>query len=54
MNQWECTVCGFIYDEEIGLLRDHIDPGTKFNDINNNWICPDCQMGKDLFTKKIK
>ncbi len=52
MEKWECSICGFVYDEAIGLLRDHIASGTKFEDIDPDWICPDCQMGKDRFELK--
>jgi rubredoxin len=49
MKQWLCIVCGFIYDENIGIPEDGIPPGTKFNDIPENWSCPDCGVTKSDF-----
>jgi rubredoxin len=49
MKQWQCIVCGFIYDEESGLPEDGIAPGTPWEDIPDDWMCPDCGVGKDDF-----
>ncbi len=49
MNRWECIVCGFIYDEAKGDPDSGIAPGTKWEDIPDDWICPDCGVGKDDF-----
>ena len=49
MKQWQCIVCGFIYDEEAGLPEDGIAPGTPWEDIPDDWMCPDCGVGKDDF-----
>lgn len=48
-KKWECIVCGFIYDEEAGLPEEGIDPGTRWEDIPENWYCPDCGVGKEDF-----
>jgi len=49
MKKWECMVCGFIYEEQYGLPDDGIPPGTAWEDIPDNWVCPDCGVGKSDF-----
>ena len=49
MSKWQCTVCGFIYDEEEGLWREGIEPGTRWEDIPEDWECPECGMSKADF-----
>ena len=53
MNKWICTVCGFIYDEEKGLPEEGIAPGTRWNDIPDDWRCPECSVGKEDFDMVI-
>lgn len=47
--KYECTICGFVYDPEAGLPEDGIEPGTAFEDIPDDWVCPMCGVGKDDF-----
>lgn len=49
MKKYECTVCAWIYDPEIGDPDSGIAPGTSFEDIPDDWVCPDCGVGKDDF-----
>ena len=49
MAQWECIVCGLIYDEKEGWPDDGIAPGTKWADVPDDWMCPDCGVGKEDF-----
>ncbi|MBZ9559494.1 MULTISPECIES: rubredoxin [unclassified Modicisalibacter] len=46
---WRCTVCGFEYFEEKGLPEEGIEPGTSWDDIPQDWVCPDCGMAKSEF-----
>lgn len=46
---WMCVVCGFIYDEADGLPEEGIAPGTRWEDVPDDWTCPDCGVGKDDF-----
>ena len=46
---YECIVCGWIYYEEHGVTEDGIAPGTKWEDIPEDWYCPECGVGKDDF-----
>jgi rubredoxin len=52
MEKWVCTICGYEYDPEIGDPDAGIDPGTAFEDIPEDWVCPDCGVGKDMFEKE--
>lgn len=44
-----CTVCGFEYDEEVGYPEAGIAPGTKWEDVPEDFECPLCGVGKELF-----
>jgi rubredoxin len=48
-KQWVCVICGWIYDEEAGLPEEGIAPGTRFEDIPDDWRCPLCDVGKEDF-----
>ena len=49
MKKYECTVCGYIYDPETGDPDGEIAPGTAFEDIPDDWVCPECGVGKEDF-----
>ena len=49
MKTWMCLVCGWVYDEEQGWPEDGIAPGTKWEDVPSDWICPECGVGKADF-----
>ena len=49
MKTYVCTVCGFVYDEEQGLPDHGISPGTKWEDIPDDWKCPECGASKAEF-----
>ena len=49
MQKWQCIVCGFIYDQEKGLPEENIAPGTAWDDIPDDWSCPECGVGKADF-----
>ena len=44
--RWECVICGYIYNEADGIPEDGIHPGTAFEDIPDDWNCPDCGVSK--------
>ena len=48
-KKWECIVCGWIYDEELGLPEEGIEPGTKWEDVPEDLVCRDCGVGKEDF-----
>ena len=45
-KKWECVICGFIYDEALGLPDKGIPPGTKWEDVPEDFECPDCGISK--------
>ena len=47
--KYVCQACGFVYDEDLGLPEQGIAPGTKFEDLPDDFACPWCGAGKDLF-----
>jgi rubredoxin len=52
MDKYVCTVCGYIYDPEQGDPENNIDPGTKFEDLPDDWVCPICGASKEDFEKE--
>lgn len=49
MKRWICIVCGFIYDQQEGLPEEGIPAGTAWDDVPDDWVCPDCGVGKSDF-----
>ena len=49
MKTYQCIVCGYIYDEAQGWPQDGILAGTKWEDVPDTWVCPDCGVGKADF-----
>ena len=49
MKKWQCMVCGFIYDEELGLPEEGIGPATRWDEIPEDWSCPECGVSKEDF-----
>ncbi|WP_341963825.1 FAD-dependent oxidoreductase [Pseudomonas sp. RC10] len=49
LKKWLCIVCGWIYDEALGWPDDGIAPGTRWEDIPDDWLCPECKVGKADF-----
>ncbi len=49
MKKWQCLVCGFIYDEAEGYEDDAIAPGTAWEDVPDDWVCPECGSMKEDF-----
>ena len=52
MKKYECVVCGFIYDEAVGLPEEGLAAGTRWDDIPADWLCPDCGVCKSDFTMR--
>jgi len=49
MKKYQCTICGYIYDEEAGCPDQGIAPGTKWEDVPDGFVCPECGASKDSF-----
>ena len=49
MKKYVCTVCDWVYDPKVGDPDSGIAPGTPFEKIPEDWVCPVCGVGKDMF-----
>ncbi len=49
MKKYVCSVCGYVYDPEKGSPDDGIAPGTAFEDLSADYVCPVCGVGKEDF-----
>lgn len=52
MKQYVCSVCSYTYDESKGIPEAGIAPGTRWEDLPDDWKCPWCGAGKDSFSEK--
>ena len=50
--RYVCTACGFVYDEDEGCPEQGIAPGTKFEDLPDDFLCPWCGVGKEHFEQE--
>ena len=50
--KYVCTVCGFIYDEAAGDQDNGVAPGTAWADVPEDYVCPLCGVGKDMFEQQ--
>jgi len=50
MSKWRCTVCDYIYDPAVG--EGDNPPGTAFEDLPEDWVCPECGVGKEFFEEE--
>lgn len=48
-RKWMCVVCGYIYDESLGVPEEGIPAGTRWEDVPETWTCPDCGSTKSDF-----
>ncbi len=51
MAKYECDVCGYIYDPEKGDPDNGVAPGTAFEKLPDDWVCPNCGADKSQFTR---
>jgi rubredoxin-NAD+ reductase len=52
MKKYVCDACGWVYDEALGDPENGIAPGTKFEDLPEDFECPLCGVGKDMFSEE--
>ena len=52
MAKYACTVCGYVYDEELGDTDVGIEPGTLWEDVPDTFVCPLCGVGKEDFAEE--
>jgi len=53
VSKWRCVVCNYIYDPEVGDPDGGIAPGTPFEKIPEDWVCPLCGVGKSDFEEEL-
>ncbi len=51
MQKWVCTVCGYIYDPATGDPENGVPPGTPFEKLPADWVCPVCGASQEDFEK---
>jgi rubredoxin len=49
MQRYVCQVCGYVYDPAIGDPDNGVNPGTPFDNLPDEWVCPVCGADKDSF-----
>lgn len=54
MRKYVCTICGYIYDEALGIPEKGIAPGTKWEDLPETWVCPLCGAAKADFKEQAE
>ena len=52
MDKYVCSICGYVYDPRQGDPDNGVDPGTKFEELPDDWECPVCGASKDDFEKE--
>ena len=50
MQTYVCDGCGYVYSPALGDPENGIEPGTAFEDLPDDWVCPICGLGKDDFS----
>jgi rubredoxin len=50
MQRWVCDACGWVYDPAVGDPDNGVEPGTPFEDLPDDWVCPECGAEKDQFS----
>ncbi|MHA1238993.1 MAG: rubredoxin [Candidatus Odinarchaeia archaeon] len=51
MDKYRCTVCNYVYDPDVGDPDSGVPPGTPFEKLPDDWVCPVCGVGKEEFEK---
>ncbi|MFO7817812.1 MAG: rubredoxin [Thermodesulfobacteriota bacterium] len=53
MENWICSICGYVYDPAEGDPENDVPAGTAFEDVPDDWTCPVCGAGKEQFSKEV-
>ncbi|MBI3039884.1 rubredoxin [bacterium] len=48
-SPWRCSVCGYVYDPQIGDPDNGVTPNTPFEELPSGWVCPACGSPKEIF-----
>lgn len=49
MKRWKCTLCEYVYDPKVGDPTAGVRPGTPFENLPADWVCPDCGADREYF-----
>jgi rubredoxin len=52
MDRYVCTICGYVYDPEVGDPDNGVEPGTAWEDVPDDWECPVCGASKEDFERE--
>lgn len=52
MKKYVCTACGYVYDPAVGDPDSGIAPGTPFENLSDDWVCPACGAAKSMFVEE--
>jgi len=52
MDKYKCTVCGYVYNPAVGDPDNNVASGTSWEKVPEDWSCPNCGVGKDMFVKE--
>ena len=52
MKNYICEPCGYVYNPELGDPDSAVAPGTAFEDLPEDWVCPICGLGKEVFEEE--
>ena len=50
MKKYVCDVCAYVYDPAVGDPDNGVEPGTPFDKLPSDWVCPECGVGTDEFS----
>ena len=50
--KYVCDICGYVYDPEVGDPDNGVAPGTPWEEVPEDWVCPLCGVGKDQFSEE--
>ena len=53
MKKYQCGSCDYIYNSEVGDSENDVEPNTKFENLPDDWVCPDCGADKDDFEEVV-
>ncbi len=54
MDKWQCLACPYVYDPAVGDPDNGVPPGTAFEDLPDDWVCPMCGVPKDQFERIVQ
>ena len=52
MDKYVCDICGYVYDPALGDPDNGVAPGTPWEEVPEDWVCPTCGLGKDSFVEE--